>query len=187
VLFLDEPTTGLDPQSRTALWEEVARLVKEEATTVFLTTQYLEEADILADRVGIIDSGEIVAEDTPANLKAEIGRPTLEVDPVNGGEGAAVSEVLQQFGELVNATNRGVACRLAPGRDDLADVIRALDSRGLRVANVQLHAPTLDDVFLSKTGRSLEGAGGEDEPEDEALAQPAPVYVPGAPNPLAGQ
>src|SRR3954470_7821924 len=88
VLFLDEPTTGLDPQSRTALWEEVARLVKQEATTVFLTKPYLEEADILADRVGIIDSGEIVAEDTPANLKAEIGRPTLEVVPVDGGQWA---------------------------------------------------------------------------------------------------
>ena len=79
VLFLDEPTTGLDPQSRTDLWEEVARLVKEEGTTVFLTTQYLEEADVLADRVGIIDHGEIVAEGTPAALKAEIGRPTVEV------------------------------------------------------------------------------------------------------------
>ena len=111
VLFLDEPTTGLDPQSRTALWEKVARLVKQEATTVFLTTQYLEEADILADRVGIIDSGEIVAEDTPERLKAEIGRPTLEVVPVDGGQWTAVSEVLQQFGELVNATNRGIAVR----------------------------------------------------------------------------
>src|SRR6184192_2275915 len=82
VLFLDEPTTGLDPQSRTALWEEVARLVEEEGMTVFLTTQYLEEADVMADRVGIIDHGEIVAEDTPAALKAEIGRPTLEVLPL---------------------------------------------------------------------------------------------------------
>ena len=83
VLFLDEPTTGLDPQSRTALWEECARLVKEEGMTVFLTTQYLEEADVLADRVGIIDHGEIVAEDTPANLKAEIGRPTVEAVPLD--------------------------------------------------------------------------------------------------------
>ena len=79
----------------------MARLVKQEATTVFLTTQYLEEADILADRVGIIDSGEIVAEDTPERLKAEIGRPTLEVVPVDGGQWAAVSDVLGQFGELV--------------------------------------------------------------------------------------
>ena len=78
ILFLDEPTTGLDVQSRTALWEEVARLASEEGVTVFLTTQYLEEADVLADRVGIIDRGRIVAEGTPAELKAQIGRPTLE-------------------------------------------------------------------------------------------------------------
>src|SRR5919106_5665492 len=77
ILFLDEPTTGLDPQSRTALWEEVARLRREEGVTVFLTTQYLEEADIMADRVGIIAAGELVAEGTPAALKAEIGRPSV--------------------------------------------------------------------------------------------------------------
>src|SRR5207342_1174052 len=81
ILFLDEPTTGLDIQSRTALWEEVRRLAKDEGVTVFLTTQYLEEADVLADRVGIIDHGRIVAEGTPDALKAEIGRPTVEVVP----------------------------------------------------------------------------------------------------------
>ena len=184
VLFLDEPTTGLDPQSRTALWEEVARLANEEATTVFLTTQYLEEADVLADRVAIIDHGEIVADDTPANLKAEIGRPTLEVMPADGGDWAAVSEVLKQFGELVSAANRGLAVRLAPGMDDLAPVIRALDARGLRVGNVQLHAPTLDDVFLAKTGRSLEGAAEEAEAEEQGKLDPysGVPAVPGAPS-----
>jgi ABC-2 type transport system ATP-binding protein len=189
VLFLDEPTTGLDPQSRTALWEEVARLVKEEATTVFLTTQYLEEADIMADRVGIIDHGEIVAEDSPANLKAEIGRPTLEVVPADGGDWAAMSEVLRQFGELVNATNKGVAVRMAPGKEDLATVIRALDSRGLKVGNVQLHAPTLDDVFLAKTGRSLEGAAEDEEEQEEGKLDPLSGVpsVPGAPQPVLRQ
>jgi ABC-2 type transport system ATP-binding protein len=187
VLFLDEPTTGLDPQSRTALWEEVARLVKEEGMTVFLTTQYLEEADIMADRVGIIDHGEIVAEDTPATLKAEIGRPTVEVVPLNAGDWAAISEVFQRFGELVNAVNSGVAVRLRPGIDDLADVIRALDAAGLRVANVQLHAPTLDDVFLAKTGRSLEGAAQEPEtPEPGVLDQINAGGLPGATSPVAG-
>ena len=83
ILFLDEPTTGLDPQSRNALWDEVGRLAKEEGVTVFLTTQYLEEADVLADRVGIIDHGHIVAEGTPTELKAEIGRPTVEVVPAD--------------------------------------------------------------------------------------------------------
>jgi ABC-2 type transport system ATP-binding protein len=184
VLFLDEPTTGLDPQSRTALWEEVARLASQEATTVFLTTQYLEEADVLADRVAIIDHGEIVANDTPANLKAEIGRPTLEVIPMDGGDWAAVSEVLKQFGELVSAANRGIAVRLGPGMDDLAPVIRALDSHGLRVGNVQLHAPTLDDVFLAKTGRSLEGAAEDAEAEQQGVLDPysGVPAVPGAPS-----
>src|SRR6184192_3900927 len=88
VLFLDEPTTGLDIQSRTALWDEVARLARKDAVTVFLTTQYLEEADVLADRVGIIDHGHIVAEGTPAELKAEIGRPTVEVVPERDDEAA---------------------------------------------------------------------------------------------------
>jgi ABC-2 type transport system ATP-binding protein len=166
VLFLDEPTTGLDPQSRTALWEEVARLVQEEGMTVFLTTQYLEEADVMADRVGIIDHGEIVAEDTPANLKAEIGRPTVEVVPVDTANWAAVSAVLERFGELASAKSSGVAVRLRPGIDDLADVIRALDAERLRVSNVELHSPSLDDVFLLKTGRTLEGAGEESAPEE---------------------
>jgi ABC-2 type transport system ATP-binding protein len=172
VLFLDEPTTGLDPQSRTALWEEVARLVREEGMTVFLTTQYLEEADVMADRVGIIDHGEIVAEDTPAALKSEIGRPTLEVLPLTSGDFAAVSGVLERFGELASATKKGVAVRLGPGMDDLAAVVRALDAEGLRLANVELHAPTLDDVFLVKTGRSLEGASAEARPaQGEELDQ----------------
>jgi ABC-2 type transport system ATP-binding protein len=168
VLFLDEPTTGLDPQSRTALWEEVARLVKEEGMTVFLTTQYLEEADVLADRVGIIDKGEIVAEDTPARLKAEIGRPTVEVHPADGVDSAAVGGVMKRFGELVSATHGGVAVRLAPGDEGLADVIRAVDAAGLRLANVELHTPTLDDVFLIKTGHSLKGGGGDDDDAAEA-------------------
>jgi ABC-2 type transport system ATP-binding protein len=163
VLFLDEPTTGLDPQSRTALWEEVARLVREEGMTVFLTTQYLEEADVMADRVGIIDHGEMVAEDTPSALKAEIGRPTVEVIPVERSDFAAASEVLTRFGELATSAHGGVAARLRPGVEDLADVIRALDQASIKVTNVQLHAPTLDDVFLIKTGRSLAGAAEEDD------------------------
>jgi ABC-2 type transport system ATP-binding protein len=167
VLFLDEPTTGLDPQSRTALWEEVARLVREEGMTVFLTTQYLEEADLMADRVGIIDHGEMVAEDTPAALKAEIGRPTIEVVPVERSNFEAAGEVLSLFGELTSSTHGGVAARLRPGIDDLAGVIRALDEAAIRVTNVQLHAPTLDDVFLVKTGRTIEGAADEADGEGE--------------------
>jgi ABC-2 type transport system ATP-binding protein len=159
VLFLDEPTTGLDPQSRAALWDEVARLAGQEGVTVFLTTQYLEEADQLADRVGIIDDGRIVAEGTPAALKAEIGRPTLEVTPSEAAEGERVVAVLDRFGERVPAARDSVGVRLDSGAEALTDVVRALDAEGLRVADIDLHAPTLDDVFLEKTGRHLEGAG----------------------------
>ena len=165
ILFLDEPTTGLDPQSRSALWEEVGRLAKEEGVTVFLTTQYLEEADVLADRVGIIDRGRIVAEGTPAELKAEIGRPSVEVIPADTVERQAIAGILERFGEPSPASPNGVAVRLARGEDELADIVRALDAEGLRVAHIQLHAPSLDDVFLAKTGHSLEGAGDERQPE----------------------
>ena len=163
ILFLDEPTTGLDPQSRSALWDEVVRLKREEAVTVFLTTQYLEEADVLADRIGIIDHGLIVAEGTPAALKAEIGRPTIEALPADGTENGALEQILERFGELQPST-AGVAVRL-DGQGDLADVVRALDSAQLGVAELHLHAPTLDDVFLAKTGRSLEGSEEPSEPE----------------------
>jgi len=165
ILFLDEPTTGLDPQSRSALWAEVGRLAKEDGVTVFLTTQYLEEADVLADRVGIIDHGRIVAEGTPDDLKAEIGRPTVEVVPADPDERARFLQVLARFGEPAQASPNGVAVRLNAGEAALADVVRALDAENLHVAHLQLHAPSLDDVFLAKTGRTLEGAAAEAEPE----------------------
>src|SRR5215216_2446596 len=164
ILFLDEPTTGLDPQSRSALWNEVGRLARDEGVTVFLTTQYLEEADLLADRVGIIDHGRIVAEGTPASLKAEIGRPTVEALPANGTTTETLEQILGRFGELQPSTS-GVAVRL-DGRGDLAGVVRALDSADVRVADLHLHAPTLDDVFLAKTGRSLEGSEEEPSPPE---------------------
>jgi len=163
ILFLDEPTTGLDPQSRSALWDEVVRLKRDEGVTVFLTTQYLEEADLLADRVGIIDHGRIVAEGTPAALKDEIGRPTVEALPADGTANTTLEEILGRFGHLQPSTT-GVAVRL-DGQGDLAAVVRALDSAHVRVADLHLHAPTLDDVFLAKTGRSLEGSEEPSEPE----------------------
>ena len=167
ILFLDEPTTGLDPQSRTALWQEVARLAKDDGVTVFLTTQYLEEADVLADRVGIIDNGKIVAEGTPSALKAEIGRPTVEAIPRDGADPAAVARILERFGEPTGGSPKGVAVRLEHGAHELAEVVRALDSAGVEVEHLQLHAPSLDDVFLAKTGRSLEGAAEEAEQEEQ--------------------
>jgi ABC-2 type transport system ATP-binding protein len=157
ILFLDEPTTGLDPQSRTALWEEVGRLARDEGVTVFLTTQYLEEADVLADRVGIIDHGHIVAEGTPAQLKAEIGKPTVEVVPETGDDLERLRELLRRFGDETAARPGAFAVQL-DGKGHLPDVIRALDTENLRAAEINLHQPTLDDVFLAKTGHTLEGA-----------------------------
>jgi len=165
ILFLDEPTTGLDIQSRSALWQEVARLAREDGVTVFLTTQYLEEADVLADRVGIIDHGRIVAEGTPAALKAEIGRPTVEAEPADPADRERIAGALDVFGERVSRSPRSVSVRLRDGASGLADVVRALDAASLPVENLTLHAPSLDDVFLAKTGRSLEGAAEEDETE----------------------
>src|SRR5215208_5991047 len=120
ILFLDEPTTGLDPQSRSELWEEVARLAREEGVTVFLTTQYLEEADVLADRIGIIDHGRIVASGTPDALKAEIGRPSLELVPSQPGDRDQVAGVLSRFGTPTAAPPGAAAVRLAGGAEALA-------------------------------------------------------------------
>jgi ABC-2 type transport system ATP-binding protein len=171
LLFLDEPTTGLDPQSRAALWDEVRRLAND-GVTVFLTTQYLEEADVLADRVGIIDRGRIVAEGTPGELKASIGRPSVEAMPANPQDADRLASVLGRFGEQAAASPGGVAVRLPEGVGDLAEIVRALDAEGIRIADLRLHAPTLDDVFLAKTGRSLEGAG-EDEDDGQAAFEDA--------------
>ena len=165
ILFLDEPTTGLDPQSRTALWEEVARLRREDLVTVFLTTQYLEEADVLADRVGIIDNGKIVAEGTPAELKAEIGRPSVHAIPRREEDRPHIAEFLAQFGEPL-ATTRDVAVRLREGLG-LTDIVRAVDANGLEIGDLELKAPSLDDVFLAKTGRTLEGATEEADSDQQ--------------------
>ena len=175
ILFLDEPTTGLDPQSRSALWEEVQRLASDRGVTVFLTTQYLEEADVLADRVGIIDHGRIVAEGTPEALKAEIGRPSVEVIPAEREDLERMKAVLARFGESATASPKGAAVRLAGGDAQLAEVVRALDSEHISVEQLQLHAPTLDDVFLAKTGRSLEGEADEPEADPEDAGEPVPA------------
>jgi ABC-2 type transport system ATP-binding protein len=163
ILFLDEPTTGLDLQSRSALWEEVSRLAREEGMTVFLTTQYLEEADALADRVGIIDHGHIVAEGTPTQLKEEIGSPTVEVVPADPTAGDTLADRLASFGTLGRNGNGAVTVQLPGGESQLAEIVRVLDQAQLKVASLQLHQPSLDDVFLAKTGRKLEGAGEEED------------------------
>jgi len=176
VLFLDEPTTGLDPQSRSALWSEVERLAREDGVTVFLTTQYLEEADVLADRVGIIDHGHIVAEGTPSALKAQIGGVSLEATPANPNDKERLASVLARFGEQAAGSPKSVAVRLREGAEALADVVRTLDGEGIAVADLQLHQPSLDDVFLEKTGRSLEGD--DDGDGDGSTTAPGAEHAP---------
>jgi ABC-2 type transport system ATP-binding protein len=174
ILFLDEPTTGLDVQSRTALWVEVGRLAKEEGVTVFLTTQYLEEADVLADRVGIIDHGHIVAEGTPEELKAEIACSTVEAVPADPDQRGALTAVLERFGDQTTGFGpSSVAVQLSSPDGNLAEIVRALDAEAVVLSQLQIHEPTLDDVFLAKTGRHLEGAGDEEEQQHER--EPAAV------------
>jgi ABC-2 type transport system ATP-binding protein len=172
ILFLDEPTTGLDPTSRLTLWHEVRRL-RDEGTTVFLTTQYLEEADQLADRVGIIAGGRIVAEGSPAALKAEIGQPHLDVTLAGEPDVARAREVLERFGDHRPAGGGcHVSIQLDGGEGEIAPVVRALDDAGLLVASLEVVRSTLDDVFLAKTGEHLEGAAADAAPADEAEPQP---------------
>ena len=168
VLFLDEPTTGLDPTSRAALWREV-RALNDDGTTVFLTTQYLEEAEQLADRVGIIARGTLMAEGTPDDLKARVGEPTVHVELADAASAERARAALERVGRLEPASGSApcrVALRAAAGTGAIAPVVRALDEHGVEVVTVELETPSLDDVFVAVTGSHLEGAG---EPE-EAVA-----------------
>ena len=156
VLFLDEPTTGLDPTSRVALWEEVRTLNKEIGTTVFLTTQYLEEADQLAQRIAIIDNGRIVREGSPATLKAGVGAPTLRVD-VTDADFVAAKEIMNKLGEERPARKGRIAIGLDGGTRAITAVLKALEDQDIEVQHVELDEPSLDDVFAEATGRRLEG------------------------------
>jgi ABC-2 type transport system ATP-binding protein len=161
VLFLDEPTTGLDPVSRKAIWDEV-RALNNEGTTVFLTTQYLEEADQLADRVGIIDNGRMAAEGTPDELKSQVGHPHLEICLREGSPTDEANSILERFGELQPAKDGTLSVALEKGAAEIAPIVRALDDAGVYLESLDLVEPTLDDVFLEKTGRHLEPDEGEE-------------------------
>ncbi|MFM2070109.1 MAG: hypothetical protein RLZZ623_372 [Actinomycetota bacterium] len=167
VLFLDEPTTGLDPMSRITLWEEVRRL-NAEGTTVLLTTQYLEEADQLADRIAIIDHGVIVKQGTPSELKSAVGAPSLLIS-VPVGQADLASATLATFGELRNTAEGTLGVGLPGGAGQVTDVVRALDEQGIKIQHLELNEPSLDDVFAEATGYRLEGAGaGNDSDADDA-------------------
>jgi ABC-2 type transport system ATP-binding protein len=168
VLFLDEPTTGLDPASRLTVWDEVRR-INSTGTTVFLTTQYLEEADQLCDRVAIIDTGRIVAEGTPERLKAQMGHDVVTVDLA----GADATQTEAAMGglpglERVVTEADALALYVEDGAGSIAEIVRRLDRASISVGAIAVSRPTLDDVFLRATGRRLEGAQEEQEEEEEA-------------------
>ena len=158
VLFLDEPTTGLDPASRLTVWDEV-RAINADGTTVFLTTQYLEEADELCGRLAIIDGGKIVAEGTPETLKAKIGNDVVSVEL----RGANPKETERAIGELEGlermvAEEGALHLYVDDGASSIAEIVRRLDSATTPVGAISVARPSLDDVFLEATGRRLEGA-----------------------------
>jgi ABC-2 type transport system ATP-binding protein len=160
VLFLDEPTTGLDPTSRGALWREV-RSLNDDGTTVFLTTQYLEEAEQLADRVGIIAAGRLVAEGAPDVLKARVGEPMLHFELADPDSAGRAREALAGLGGVEPADPAAparVVLRTAAGKAAIAPAIRALDEHDVVIESVEVETPTLDDVFAAVTGSHLEGA-----------------------------
>jgi ABC-2 type transport system ATP-binding protein len=161
VLFLDEPTTGLDPASRATVWEEVRR-INAAGTTIFLTTQYLEEADQLCERLAIIDDGRLVAAGTPDSLKAELGSDVITVG-LQPGEHRAARDALVPLAGLDHVTDatEGLAVYVQDGAAAVADVVRLLVEAGIRPGTIALARPTLDDVFLASTGRRIEGGAPE--------------------------
>ena len=162
VLFLDEPTTGLDPISRLRVWEEVRRVNRERDVTIFLTTQYLEEADELADRVGIINRGRLMAEGTPADLKRSLGNDVI-IAQVDGQAEQARDAVLNLEGVVgVDAAGSDVIIQASNGAAVISSVALALNERRVAVREITLRTPTLDDVFLSVAGARM-----EEEAEDE--------------------
>jgi ABC-2 type transport system ATP-binding protein len=154
VVFLDEPTTGLDPQSRAHMWDEVRRL-RGEGMTVFITTHYLDEADALCDRVAIMDYGEIVTEGTPDELKREVAGDVVTVGVNGAGSEAARLLDGQPYVRMLEITDDGLRLYVDTGATAIPHILRTLDGAGLALGSIELHRPSLDDVFLTKTGRSL--------------------------------
>ena len=167
ILFLDEPTTGLDPVSRARVWEEVRRLNAELGVTIFLTTQYLEEADELADRVGILNAGRLVAEGTPADLKHNVGNDVIVVR-VDGDAGQALASLADVAGvQAVDASGSEVVVTATNGAETIGPVAVALANAGTPVRDLTLRTPTLDDVFLELTGSHIRPDDSIDEEIEE--------------------
>ncbi|MBX0356704.1 ATP-binding cassette domain-containing protein [Halobacillus sp. Nhm2S1] len=165
ILFLDEPTTGLDPSNRMAIWEELRRLNEEVGTTIFLTTQYLEEADSLAHRISIINDGEIVATGTPKELKAQIGNDLITLTLKDENQQAEAVEYLRgQMADVdVISRHNKVLIYVEEGTKQLLEVVRLFDQEGYEIEDIQLSSPTLDDIFLKITSEKKEGVRADGE------------------------
>ncbi len=159
LVFLDEPTSGLDPQARANLWQHITDLRSQHGVTVFLTTHYLDEADALSDRIVIIDHGSIVAADTPANLKATVAGDLIVVQPTDSQHVAAAATTLGAFaGTEASVDGLVISARVPRAGAVLPDLVREFDRAGIGLASIDVQRPTLDDVFLTLTGRSLRDA-----------------------------
>ena len=161
LLFLDEPSTGLDPQSRANLWEHLVRLREQHGTTIFLTTHYLEEADAMAERVLVIDAGRVIADGTPEELKVRMAGDLITIGIDGPRDAARAAEVARQVdGETeVSVDGSTVRLRTLAGATSLPGLLRSLDAIGVNAVSAEVKRPTLDDVFLELTGRSLRDAG----------------------------
>jgi ABC-2 type transport system ATP-binding protein len=183
VLFLDEPTTGLDPRSRQDMWQVIADLVAG-GTTLLLTTQYLEEADRLAHRIIVVDAGRVIAEGTADELKDRLGGERLEVVVADGSRLQEARSLLGVVGSGEVTTDvraRRLSVPVSGGTAALVDALRRLDDVGVEVQDVALHRPTLDDVFLTLTGRAVTATEAADEDDEERLSDEDPTTRQGAP------
>jgi ABC-2 type transport system ATP-binding protein len=175
IMFLDEPTTGLDPQARANLWHHIRDLRERRGATVFLTTHYLDEADALSDRIMIIDQGRIVAADTSDNLKAQVAGDLVELEVADLSLVAEAAAMLQRLAEGdVDVSGRLVQGRLRRAGRAVPGLLRELDRSGIDLDAIEVHRPTLDDVFLTLTGRSLRDA---DDAADPRAAEPPPAEL----------
>jgi ABC-2 type transport system ATP-binding protein len=167
VLFLDEPTTGLDPRSRIALWETIEECVAG-GTTVLLTTQYLDEADRLADRIAVIDRGRVIAEGTPDELKSQVGGERLEVSVGDPEQAEAAARAMAEVADgPPGADGRLVSAPIRRRDGVIVEAVRRLDDAGVEVDDLTVRRPTLDDVFITLTGHAAEAGDGEGTADEE--------------------
>ena len=169
LIFLDEPTTGLDPQARANLWEHIGRLRSERGATVFLTTHYLDEADVLSDRIMIIDQGKIVASDTAENLKAAVSGDQVDLEVTDPARVSDAATALKAIADLVDVDGQHVRGRVSRAGREVPGLLRDLDRNGITLDSIEVIRPSLDDVFLTLTGRSLRDAEAEQSDQQPVL------------------